>query len=221
MTETTTTTETTKLWAGKYRTPEEMEEAIKGKDSEYQKLVADKKVLENLTKAPEMYIEPAGSEILGDELTQLKTTARLSNLSQDHFNKMVTEIAGKRREEEVKYQEEAKNVGDDKVTLLKEYVESVYPANLRKQALRELVSNKEAREIAFKQRERLLSNRVPGMGESGDGSNTPKKYDGQEDVMNAAKEYFKRPNDKNKKEKLIDLARQVGEARFPDRKRGN
>ena len=61
-------------------------------------------------------------------------------------------------------------------------------------------------------RDSKLNNRMPGMSQGS--TSIQEKYEGQRDLTEMAKKYMKNPRDSKLKEKMIDVARQVGEGRF-------
>ncbi len=74
-----------------------------------------------------------------------------------------------------------------------------------------MIGDENAMTEALKHRDQLLNSQVPGL--SNQQANFSDPYDDQQEILKIAKEYEKNPNAKNK-EKLINIAKQVTEARF-------
>lgn len=204
-----------KLWAGKYRTPEEMEEAIAGKDKEYVKLKQTHDALANSTRAPDNYRVPDNIGLLQSEIDSLKNASKNANLSQEGFETLVQDLALQEQQRKDTYAEKLKEVGTENVTLLEDYVKKTYPEQIQETVLKQLVLDKDARAAALKHRNNQLDSRAPGMNEGNPGANKPAEaYDGQQEVMKLAQEQLRKPHDQKLRDKLINKAREVGEARF-------
>lgn len=207
---------TEKLWAGKYKTPEEMEEAIQGKDKEYVKLKQTHDALQNAQKAPDDYAVPDNADLLQSEVEALKAAAKTANLNQEGFEKLASELAGTRKKEQEVYDAQIKEVGTENVTLLEDYVKKHYPQPIQQTVLKQLIQDKEARSAALEHRKSLLNSRAPGMSEGNAGAdNKPKEgFDGQSELLELAEKQARRPHDMKLRDKLINKAREVGEARY-------
>jgi cell fate (sporulation/competence/biofilm development) regulator YlbF (YheA/YmcA/DUF963 family) len=209
-----------RLYAGKYKTAEEMEEAIKAKDSEAHKLFESNKQLkaqmEQANQAPEHYDVPAEAEHIKDDVEAIVKMAKAASLSQEKFSKLVSERINERKDYDKRYDEAKKEVGDENLTILTDYVSKNYPEPVRKQMMDSFVLNPTARAEALAHRNKTLDTRTPGMN-NGNPGGTPPKTDSEKDCLDAAKKYFQRPGDKKAREDLIDAARVAGEKKYQKR----
>lgn len=205
-----------KLWAGKYTTPEEMETAIKAKDTEASKLLDTNRKLqqkiENSSVAPDHYDVPSEASSLAD-LESLKRMAKSANLTQDTFNKLALERLNESKVEASKLDDAKKAIGDSDLILLNDYVKKNYPEAAQDKMLNEFLLNPAARAQAMAHRNKTLSSRTPGMDNANAGGQDT-KYDGQEEVKKAAENFMKNKNSKAAREKLIETAREVGQERY-------
>lgn len=222
MTEVATETksvEVEKLYAGKYKTAEEMETAIIGKDQEYGRL---RQTHEDLKKThdinnvvPESYVVPVGSEIIKDEIAALQEAAKIAQLPQEKFDRISRELIQKKQNELAALDAKRKEVGDANIVILEDYVKKAYPPSVQKTVLDQLITDPAARDEALKHRDKLLNNRAPGMDNGNPGGQAPKEaYDGQKEMQDLAKRYESNKHDKKLRDKMIETAREVGEQRF-------
>jgi len=207
-----------KLWAGKYKTAEDMETALLSQNKEVYKLLDEKKLLaakiqENLV--PESYKVPDGLDHIKGEIDDLKAMARASGLTQDLFVKMISEINTKRIVEYDRFLESKKALGEANVTVLDDYVKKNYPESLHQTILNKLITEPDARKQAMDDRDKRLNSRVSGMdsGNPGSGITKDSRYDGEQELAKLAEEYERNPSNTKIKDKLINLATEIGQAR--------
>jgi hypothetical protein len=156
-----------KLYAGKYKTPEEMEDAIKAKDNESHKLFEKNKqlqqTLEQSNVAPEHYDLPGGSTAISDELDGIISMAKAASLSQEKFEKLVNERVSAKTNFITQLETAKKELGEPTMNLLTDYVKKNYPENVHETLINGYILNPAARKEALAHREKLLSSRTPGM----------------------------------------------------------
>ena len=85
---TTPATSEPRLYAGKYKTVEELEEGYKQSYPVHQENETLKKKLQTLEKAPDVYLTPEGLHLDENSVNEMKEVARKANLSQDAFNNL-------------------------------------------------------------------------------------------------------------------------------------
>lgn len=208
-----------KLWAGKYKTPEELEAALIGKDKEYGKLYSEhgdiKKKYEEFANVPEDYSIPSDVALRESEINEIRTIARNAGLNQVQFEKTAREMQARIQSNLEVIEQRKKDIGESNLVLLKEYVDKYYPENLRDAVLNQIIRDKNAMSDALKDRESRLNSAVPGMDRAG-GSGGAAPFDGQRELEKAHNEYHKRPTEANRK-RYIDIATQVGEERYKDK----
>lgn len=152
-----------KLYAGKFKTVEELEAGYKNSLPVFQENENLKKRVTELSQTPQDYVNPADLEHEEARINDIKARAKEAGLTQAQYEKLVRD--DKRRAENYKstFENAKKELGEEKVNLLKDYVEKNYPKEIADNMMRTFIGNKEAREAALKHRDQLLSNKVPGM----------------------------------------------------------
>jgi hypothetical protein len=200
-----------KLYAGKYKSVEELEKAYKNSA----KVFNDNKALQERLKnyeVPESYHLPDVS-LPKTMLREIEGLAKAANLSQEQFNKTLYAMAEQQKQYQTQLKDKKKTLGD-KLNLLQDYVNKTYPTALHTTVLNTLIGDENAMTEALKHRDQLLNSQVPGLS-SQQAHNRTDPYDGQQEMLKIAKEYEKNPTKQNRK-KLINLAQEVAEARCKD-----
>jgi hypothetical protein len=153
-----------KLYAGKFKTLEDLENGYKNSAIVYDENEKLKKQLEEVTKIPDTYLNPADVELDQSRLPDIQARAKESGMTQKQYEAFVR--ADKLRVDKYKSNFEAakKDVGEETMNLLSDYVSKHYPKELHDNMLNTFIGNKEARTAALNHRQQLLSNQVPGMG---------------------------------------------------------
>lgn len=202
-----------KLYAGKYKTVEELEEGYKNNSRAHTRLKELETEVETYKKVPDDYQKPDVG-LADTDFNAIKQIAKNSGLTQTQFDKLAKETAARIAagiEATKKLQEDArKEVGEDKISILKDYVSKFYPTQIGDAVLDNLITNKDARQAAFEHRDQLLQSKVPGMQRVGGGGSYVVSRD---DVLKAREEVQKRPHDIKARERYINLTAQVAQSR--------
>jgi hypothetical protein len=204
-----------KLWAGKYKSPEDLEVAYKNVAGTFEENRELKSKIESYSKAPDDYVIPSDITLRDQELVEIKQMAKNAGLTQDHFEKMTRDMHGKIQGQLNAFQEAKQSLGEEKLNVLTDYVKRTYPESLHETVLNKLIKDKTAMSDALNHRDKLLNSQTPGI--SSGSTTIPQRYDGEAELQKIANEYRKRPTEATKA-KYIDIARQVGEARELGRK---
>ena len=200
-----------KLWAGKYKTVEDLEEAYKNSRRAYTENADLKKQLEVYTNIPDDYELPSDMTLRQDEIKEIKSIAKNAGLTQSHFEKMAKEMESKIKANVDSFEKAKQEAGEDTINVLNDYVTRFYPEKLHETVINKLIKDKDAMSDALKHRDQILNSKVPGLSQGS--TAMPQVYDGQKEVEKAALEYRKQPTEKNR-ERYINLAREVGNERF-------
>lgn len=200
-----------KKWAGKFETPEALEEAYNNTAKVHQENVELKGKYEALTKVPEKYTLPEAVKISSKEQAILERAAKKVGLNQEYFSKMAEEFHAEENAQMQAMADRRKAIGEEKVNVLHDYVKKFYPERVQDTLFRELIKDDEAMKQAMIDRDKRLNSRAPGI--EGAGAGFQEKYDGQAELLKAREAYTKNPSQKNK-DRYIDMARQIGEVRF-------
>lgn len=152
-----------KLYANKFETIEDLENGYNNAAKVYQENETLSKKLSELTNVPEDYRIPEDIKLSDDESQKAKMLARKMALSQIHFEKVAREIQDTNVALTNKLNEAKKDIGENRVNLLKDFVSRFYPESVQAKMLNLFLTNKDAREGAFKHREAILSSAIPGI----------------------------------------------------------
>ena len=205
--EAATIIEPPKLYAGKYKSVEELEKAYKHSA----KVFNDNKALQEKLKSydpPESYSLPESITLPEPEIKGLESIAKSAGLNQEQFTKTLTAVS----EQQQQYQnriEERKKILGDKLNIVQDYVTKTYPASLHSTILTTLLGDENAMLDALKHRDQLLNSQVPGL--RSQRANLSDPYEGKSELLKLAKEYERDPSDKNRK-RYINLASEIAEA---------
>ncbi len=200
--------ETTKLYAGKYKSVEELEKAYKNSA----KVFNDNKTLQERLKnyeVPENYNLPDVS-LPETMLQEIEALAKAAGLNQEQFNKTLFAMTEQQKQYQTQLEDKKKTLGS-KLSIVQDYVTKTYPTSLHTTILNTLIGDENAMTEALKHRDQLLNSQIPGL--SNQQANLSDPYDVQQELLKAAKEYERNQSDKNRK-RYINLAKEVAEARF-------
>jgi len=207
-----------KLYAGKYKTVEDLEKAYGNSVTAIVEKSKLEKELESY-KAPEDYTVPDGLSFREEDIQEVKHIAKTAEMSQKQFEKTITEMHSKVTEnveaQKRFIEDRKKSIGDEKINLLTDYVDKYYPSSVKDVVLNKLLKDESAMNDALKDREARLNTQAPGVGRGAPTGG--EQYDGQKELRDVAKQYEREPHNRELREKMISLARDVGHARFEKR----
>lgn len=201
-----------KLYAGKYKSVEDLEEGYKASEKFISENAVLKKKIEMFEKVPDDYEVSPEIAMRDAEIRELKVIAKNAGLNQDQFIKTAKEMQERLKYQLTAFEQAKQEVGEANLNILTDYVTSHYPERLREVVLTKLIKDKDAMTDALKHRESLLNSSVPGM--DGAAGGKVEKFDGQKELIEAAKAAHKNPRDKVAQKHYIDIAAQIGNERF-------
>lgn len=204
-----------RLYAGKYKSVEELEKAYGHSVTAFGEKAKLEKELERY-KVPEDYAVPEGLTFGEDDIREVKSIAKAADMNQEQFEKTIREMHGKvlsnaEREKQM-FEERRKSIGDEKINLLTDHVEKNYPKSLRDTVLNKLIKDEQAMSDVLKERDQKLNSQTPGLNRGAPIGG--ERYDGEKELRNAGEAYNKNPSDRKAREDYIKLATDVGHARF-------
>lgn len=191
-----------KLYAGKFKTVEELETGYKNAASIFEENKLLKSKMEESLKVPDEYGLPSGITIDMANLENLKSIAKQSGINQESFAKLVQNTAASNEAKAKKFEEDKKSLGDETLNILSDYAKKYYPAKIADHVLKDLITNKDLRESALSHRQQLLNSVIPGSSQTAGGVTYDVTYD---DVIKAREAHQKQPSNKTLKDKYLNL----------------
>lgn len=152
-----------KLYAGKFKTVEELEAGYKNSLPTFQENETLKKKLEEISTIPDNYINPSDIDMDSGRLIDIQARAKESGMTQAQYEKFVRSDKDRLERNKQNFENSKKEVGDETINILKDYVNKNYPKELQENMINTFIGNKEARQSALNHRQQLLNNQVPGM----------------------------------------------------------
>lgn len=184
-------------YAGKFRTVEELEAGYKNAAKVYQENEALKKQLEEVNKVPDDYLVPQGLEL---DVSEVKRIAKNAGLTQTQFEKLSFETQAKIRSEQENQARMVKELGEENLNILKDYVNNNYPEKIADAVMDKIIKDPDARNIALNHRTKLLNSSVPGLGSTG--TNYAIQYD---DVIKARDNANKNPSNLKARDSYLNV----------------
>jgi hypothetical protein len=152
-----------KLYAGKFKTIEDLEAGYKSSLPAIQENEALKKKVDELTAIPVTYLNPSDIEHDANRITDIQSRAKEAGLTQAQYEKFLRNDKARIEKNKANFEANRKEVGEETINILTDYVNKHYPKELGDNMLKTFIGNKEARNAALNHRQQLLNNQVPGM----------------------------------------------------------
>ena len=157
-------TEDVKLYAGKFKTIEELEAGYNNAAKVYQENDDLKTKYTQATAVPDDYQVPANVALQDNDVQQLKQSAKESGLTQAQFEKLAAKQDSQVRGKLDAFENSKKEIGADNLNLLQDFISKSYPEKLRDAVLKEAIKNKDVRESLMAERTAALNSSTPGLG---------------------------------------------------------
>jgi hypothetical protein len=199
-----------KLYAGKFKTVEELEAGYKNSLPTFQENEALKKQLADATKVPEVYLNPedvAGIE--ANRIADIQARAKEAGMTQAQYEKFLRSDKARVDQNQQSFEKMRKDVGEETLNLLTDYVSKNYPKEMHDNMIKSFIVNKEARTAALNHRNQLLNNQVPGMNRPAAGGYRVT----QEDVNKAYAAKEKNPHDMKARQAYLNILAAQAEQR--------
>ena len=161
------------LYAGKFKTVEELEAGYNNAAKVYQdntELQRKHDEAISAMKAPDAYQVPAGIELHENDIEDLKNSAKNSGLTQAQFDKLAATQNAKVRGKLESFENAKKEIGADNLNLLQDFIGKNYPEKAAAAMLKEAIKNKDVRDSILAQRTAALNSSVPGSGRVSQGT---------------------------------------------------
>jgi len=158
------------LYAGKFKTVEELEAGYNNAAKVYQDNEDLKSKYDSVTKVPDDYAIPQGIELHENDVANIKKTAKESGLTQAQFDKLAMAQNQSVKSKFESFENSKKEIGVDNLNLLQDFISKSYPEKAGAALLKEAIKNKEVRDAILEQRKQALNSSVPGTNKVSTGS---------------------------------------------------
>jgi hypothetical protein len=172
------------LYAGKFKTVEELEAGYKNSLPVFQENENLKKKFEEVTKIPDEYMTPADIALHENDVKEIKLIAKNSGLTQSQYEKLARETNSRTVAAQQSFETARKELGSDNLNLIQDFVKKQYGDKVSDALMKSVITNKELREDILAQRQKALSSVVPGAGRVG----APNYAVTQKDILHARDE---------------------------------
>jgi Glu-tRNA(Gln) amidotransferase subunit E-like FAD-binding protein len=208
------------LYAGKFKSVEELEKGYKESLSVHMKNKELEEKLSNIQAVPESYNTPEMSNLDSKQLEELTEVARHSKMTQAQFDAAIESLASNAKQQQTQWDTRKKLVGEQNINVLKKYVDenfSSYDDGFRNSMLNQIISNDSTMEKAMKDRENKLNSSLPGTNQTG--QTMPSDIaSGRAEAQKLALRAMAEPNNKEARAKLVNMCRDIGHARMDSEK---
>lgn len=151
-----------KLYAGKFKSVEELEAGYNNSAKVYQENEDLKRQIEQNSKVPDDYAISTDIQLHESDLNDLKQAAKESGLTQQQFDRLAAKQNQTVKAKFDNFENAKKELGTDNLNLLQDFLNKTYPAKVADKMLSEAIRDKEIREQIMQQRTTLLNSSVPG-----------------------------------------------------------
>jgi len=155
-----------KLYAGKFKTVEELESGYNNAAKVFQ----DNEDLKKKYDVPEQYSVHEEIQLHDNDLASLKETAKASGLTQLQFDKLASAQNQTVRNKLDAFESSKKEVGADNLNLLQDFISKAYPEKAGALLLKEAIKSKDLRDTLLEQRKQSLNSSIPGGNQVSTGS---------------------------------------------------
>lgn len=196
------------LYAGKFKTVEDLEQGYKNAATVYEENQKLKQQLEGIKAIPDNYSTPSDLGLPDEHVDALKGIAKNTGMNQEQYERFVRESKERQELSKTKFDSAKKELGDENLNILKDYVNKQYPAKIADTVLNQLIVDKEARAAALTHRQMLLNSSIPGANRVAGGSG---HYVSRDDMLKAREALAKKPHDLKLREAYINITNQYTE----------
>lgn len=151
-----------KLYAGKFKTVEDLENGYKSSASVFDENTNLKKKVDELSKVPDAYQNPSDIQLEANRISDIQARAKEAGMTQAQYEKFLRGDKSRVEAYQQSFENAKKEVGEQTLNILQDYVSKYYPKELADNMIKTFVMNKDARQAALNHRDQLLNNQVPG-----------------------------------------------------------
>jgi len=125
------------LYAGKFKTVEELEAGYNNAAKVYQENEELKGKYTSLTTIPDEYAVPADVTLHDNDLAEIKRAAKDSGLTQAQFDKLALAQNQSVKSKLESFENSKKEIGADNLNLLQDFIKNTYPEKAGEALLKE------------------------------------------------------------------------------------
>lgn len=203
------------LYAGKFKSVDELEKAYKEGFGVHLKNKELESKIQEFTTPPDEYSIPENISLRDSKVSELKALAKTSGMTQDQFNNAARKINDDVQKNLSRYQEAMDKAGEDKINLVKGYLDkklSAFDDDIKSNILTKVISNDKVMENIMSDREKDLNSNVPGINQTAD-QKIMRENDMKREKYEAGLKTMLDPRDKAARAKFINMCRDIGHAR--------
>ena len=119
------------LYAGKFKTIEDLEAGYKSSLPVFQENESLKKKVDELTQIPTSYLNPADVEHDAQRIADIQARAKEAGLTQPQYEKFLRNDKARTEKNKANFEASRKEVGDETLNILTDYVTKHYPPELK------------------------------------------------------------------------------------------
>jgi hypothetical protein len=160
----------TKLYAGKFKSVEDLEAGYNNAAKVYQENEDLKKKVDEVTTVPDDYQVPQDVMLHDNDVKDLKEVAKKSALTQTQFERLAMEQNQKVKVMADSFENAKKELGADNLNLLQDFIAKTYPDKVADKMLKEAIKDKDLRQQLLDQRTKMLNSSVPGINRPSNGA---------------------------------------------------
>jgi len=206
--------DTPKLYAGKFKSVEDLEHGYKQNSGLYQRNKELEAEIQKLKSVPDDYSVPKDVALRDAQVNELKMIAKRAGLNEDQFAGAAQALNENASQQLNAFAERKESLGEEKLNLLKGFVEKNFNGfdnNFRETMFNQIIRDDKTMSDAMQQREQQLNSQVPGMsGTAGVPSKNDQLSDANRECEDLGRVANERPNDMRAREQFIKKCQEVG-----------
>lgn len=211
-----------RLYAGKFKTVEELE---KGYRESLPVHIKNKELEERLSKigsVPNEYMVPVGIELSQDKVREIQHISKEAGMNQDQFSNAVKAASIEYHEKMTRLEERKAEIGEQKVNMVKSYLDrnfNSFGEDVKNDLFLKTIENPATMEQIMNDRESQLNSTIPGTDRISISTNPQQSL--EKEFKEACKISSGNPADAEARNRTIELANQLAEAKKSGRRYNN
>ena len=206
--------DTPKLYAGKFKSVEDLEHGYNQSLPLYQKNQKLESDIQKLKLVPENYSVPSDLSLRDSQINELKMMAKRAGMNEDQFAGAARALNENSSQQLNAFAARKESVGEEKMNLLKGFVEknfSGFDDGFRETMFNQIIRDDKNMSDAMQQREQQLNSQVPGMsGTAGAPTKRDQMHDADRECQELGAKVMEKPNDMRTREQFVKKCREVG-----------